>query len=161
MLFTVVLSIILLIFLLFWLLLWKLPQSQVAAVPEIKERIDLESKSRQTIAQILGGAALLVGLYFTSQTLRTTQEGQITDRFTKAIDQLGKDTLAVRLGGIYALERIARDSESDYRAVMEVLTAFVRESARVTTLPPGRPSGERETKESPHSTGISGKTTSH
>jgi hypothetical protein len=80
---------------LFWLLLWKLPQWQVAAVSEMKDRIDLESKSRQTLAQILGGAALLVGLYFTSQTLRTTQEGQITDRFTKAIDQLGKDTRAV------------------------------------------------------------------
>jgi hypothetical protein len=97
------------------------------AVPEMKDRIDLESKSRQTLAQILGGAALLVGLYFTSQTLRTTQEGQITDRFTKAIDQLGKDTLAVRLGGIHALERIAIDSEADHWAVMEVLTAFIRE----------------------------------
>jgi hypothetical protein len=112
---------------LFWLLLWKLPQWQVAAVPEVKDRIDLESKSRQTIAQILGGAALLVGLYFTSQTLRTTQEGQITDRFTKAIAQLGDKNLSVRLEGIYALERIAKDSESDHWSVMEVLTAFVRE----------------------------------
>src|SRR5262249_3829630 len=115
---------------LFWLLLWKLPQWQVAAVPEMEDRIDLESKSRQTLAQILGGAAFLIGLYFTAQTLRTTQEGQITDRFTKAIDQLGKDTLAVRLGGIYALERIARDSEPDHWAVMEVLTAFVREQTQ-------------------------------
>jgi uncharacterized protein YjbI with pentapeptide repeats len=115
---------------LFWLLLWKLPQWQVAAVPEIKDRIDLESKSRQTLAQILGGAALLVGLYFTSQTLRTTQEGQITDRFTKAIAQLGDKNVAVRLGGIYALERIAKDSEDDHWAVMEILTAFVREQTR-------------------------------
>jgi hypothetical protein len=106
MLFAIVLSIMLLIFLLFWLLLWKLPQWQVATVPAMKDRIDLESQSRQTLAQIVGGAVLLVGLYFTAQTLRTTQESQITDRFTKAIDQLGKDNLAVRLGGIYALERI-------------------------------------------------------
>jgi len=133
--FAIVLSIIL-IFLLFWLLLWKLPQWQVAAVPEMKDRIDLESKSRQTLAQILGGAALLVGLYFTSQTLRTTQEGQITDRFTKAITQLGDNNLAVRLGGIYALERIARDSESDHRSVMEVLTAFVREYSHGRAIPP-------------------------
>ena len=60
----------------------------------------------------------------------TTQEGQITDRFTKAIDQLGRDTLAVRLGGIYALERIAIDSEPDHWAVMQVLTAFVREQTQ-------------------------------
>jgi len=132
-----------------WLLLWKLPQWQVAAVPEMKDRIDLESKSRQTLAQILGGAALLVGLYFTSQTLRTTQEGQITDRFTKAITQLGDKNIAVRLGGIYALERIAKDSASDHWSVMEVLTAFVREQAPVKTLPPDKTSAERESMESP------------
>ena len=112
---------------LLWLLLWKLPQSQVAAVRDRKDRVDLEAKSRQTLAQMVGGAVLLVGLYFTAQTLRTTQEGQITDRFTKAITQLGDNNLAVRLGGIYALERIAKDSESDHWSVMEVLTAFVRE----------------------------------
>src|SRR5215211_1089315 len=121
---------------LFWLLLWKLPQWQVAAVPEIKDRLDLESKSRQTLAQILGGAALLVGLYFTSQTLRTTQEGQITDRFTKAITQLGDTNLAVRLGGIYALERIAKDSAFDHGSVIEVLTAFVREYSHGRANPP-------------------------
>jgi uncharacterized protein YjbI with pentapeptide repeats len=123
----------------FWLFLWKLPQWQVVGVPEMKDRIDLESKSRQTLAQILGGAALLVGLYFTSQTLWTTQEGQITDRFTKAITQLGDHNLAMRLGGIYALERIAKDSESDHWPVMEVLTAFVREQAPAQSLPENTP----------------------
>jgi uncharacterized protein YjbI with pentapeptide repeats len=56
----------------------------------------------------------------------------------------------VRLGGIYALERIARDSESDHWAVMEVLTAFVREQAPATTLPPDSTSREKETKASLH-----------
>jgi hypothetical protein len=77
-------------------------------------------------------AILLIGLYFTARTLWTTQEGQITDRFTKAIDQLGKtgsENLAIQLGGIYALERIARDSERDHGPIMEVLTAYVREHA--------------------------------
>src|SRR4030095_3240581 len=86
--------------------------------------------------QILGGAALLVGLYFTSQTLRTTQEGQITDRFTKAITQLGDTSLAVRLGGIYAFERITKDSPPDHWSVMEVLTAFVREYSHGRPHPP-------------------------
>ena len=149
---------------LLWLVLWWLPQWQVAAVPEEKERIDLETKSRQTMAQILGGAALLGGLFFTAQTLRIsqeglqvnqetlrinqqtlqiTQEGQITERFTKAIDQLGKpgeDNLAVRLGGIYALERIARDSTKDHGPIMEVLTAFVREQTHVQKTTPAKPS---------------------
>ena len=52
----------------------------------------------------------------------------MTDRYTKAIDQLGPDKgLDVRIGGIYALERIARDSPRDHPTIMEVLGAFIRE----------------------------------
>jgi uncharacterized protein YjbI with pentapeptide repeats len=42
------------------------------------------------LAQILAGTALLSGLYFTWRTLQVNREGQITERFTRAIDQLGK-----------------------------------------------------------------------
>jgi hypothetical protein len=135
-----------------------------------KEFYELQNNIRQTFLQalgllggLIGGAALLGGLYFTAQTLRasretlrvnqetlqTTQQGQITERFTKAIEQLGdKERLMVRLGGIYALGGIARDPKSDQWAVMEVLTAFVREQVPATTLLPDNTSGEKETKES-------------
>jgi type II secretory pathway pseudopilin PulG len=70
------------------------------------------------------------------ETLRLTEQGQITERFTRAIEQLGatddrgKKKLEIRLGGIYALERIAWDSpERDYSTVMEVLTAYIRANA--------------------------------
>jgi hypothetical protein len=66
------------------------------------------------------------------EELRLTRQGQITERFTRAIDQLGSEKLEIRLGGIYALERF--DKESPERAyhgtVMEVLTAYVRENSR-------------------------------
>lgn len=42
---------------------------------------------------------------------------------------MGSEQLEVKLGGIYALERIARDSEKDHWSIMEVLTAYVRENA--------------------------------
>ncbi len=86
-------------------------------------------------AQILAGTALLSGLYFTWRTLQVNREGQITERFTRAIEQLGathddkSKNLELRLGGIYALERIARESEEDHRSIMEVLTAYVRQHA--------------------------------
>ncbi len=64
------------------------------------------------------------------KTVEVAERGQITERFTRAIDQLGSGTLEVRLGGIYALERIARDSKDDHWTIMEALTAFVREKAR-------------------------------
>jgi len=38
----------------------------------------------------------------------------------------GRRLLDLRLGGIYALERIARDSEADRATIAEVLTAYIR-----------------------------------
>ena len=71
------------------------------------------------------------------RTLELTEQGQVTDRYTKAIEQLGSDKLDVRIGGIYALERIARDSTRDHPTVIEVLAAFIREHSREPLIPDG------------------------
>jgi uncharacterized protein YjbI with pentapeptide repeats len=102
------------------------------------ERLKAENDVRSTLLQALAGVVLLGGLYFTARTYQLNRqssartyeldrEGQITERFTRAIDQLGDEKLDVRLGGIYALERIARSSSHDHGPIMEVLTAFLRE----------------------------------
>jgi hypothetical protein len=93
-------------------------------------------------------------------TLEITRQGQITDRFTRAIDQLGQhgpDKLDVRLGGIYALERIARESAEDHGPIMEVLTAYLREHAlwkpaRAVPWQPVRAVGPVQPKEQPRGT---------
>lgn len=41
----------------------------------------------------------------TQENLKIAQEGQITERFTRAIEQLGNPATEIRLGGIYALGR--------------------------------------------------------
>jgi Pentapeptide repeats (8 copies) len=128
----------LLVLVLIWLPKWQ------AACPKLKpkERFEVENDARKTLAEIVGGAALLMGLYFTWSSLEVNREGQVTERFTKAIDQLGavndkgEKQLEIRLGGIYALERIARDSQKDHWPVMEVLTAYVRENAPWPSTPP-------------------------
>ena len=66
-----------------------------------------------------------------NQNAETANQKQITERFSKAIEQLGSDKPEVILGGIYTLERIARDSAPDQWTIMEVLTAFVRQNAPV------------------------------
>jgi hypothetical protein len=38
-----------------------------------------------------------------------TREGQVTDRYNAAVTNIGEDSLEVRLGGIYALQRIMQD----------------------------------------------------
>ncbi|UXY27563.1 pentapeptide repeat-containing protein [Streptomyces sp. HUAS TT20] len=58
-----------------------------------------------------------------------TREGQVTERYVEAIKLLASENLTERLGGIYALERIMRDSKKDHATVVEVLAAFVRQRA--------------------------------
>jgi hypothetical protein len=97
-----------------------------------------------TLAQILGGIALFSGLYVTWRTLQVNREGQITERFTRAIDHLAnRERLEIRLGGIYALERIARESEQDHWPIMHTLTAYIREHA------PWNPEQESSEEEAP------------
>jgi uncharacterized protein YjbI with pentapeptide repeats len=55
-----------------------------------------------------------------------------------AVEQIGRqgaDFLQVRLGGVYALERLARDSPRDQPTIIEVLSAFVRTNAPSPTAP--------------------------
>jgi uncharacterized protein YjbI with pentapeptide repeats len=126
---------------------------QAAQIPDAKERVaaqkdilqyqtDNQLKIWTAIVQAVAAAVLAIGGYFTWRNLRATQErleidrsAQITNRFTQAIGQLGAElkdgtpNLEVRLGGIYALERLSRDSAVDYWTIMEVLIAYVRQNA--------------------------------
>lgn len=102
----------------------------------VRERIDLVDNHRAMLIQSVTGLLLLGGLVFTAQgviytarTVEVAQQGQITDRYTKAVEQLGSATLQVRLGGVYALERLAEDSGRDAESVHDVLAAFVRDRA--------------------------------
>jgi uncharacterized protein YjbI with pentapeptide repeats len=93
------------------------------------QRVEAINATRTTLVQVMAGVVLTVGLIFTALNLHVSREGQITDRFTKAIGQLGDERLPVRLGGIYALERVARDSVRDHPQIIETLCAFVREQS--------------------------------
>ncbi|MFE5240084.1 MULTISPECIES: pentapeptide repeat-containing protein [unclassified Streptomyces] len=88
------------------------------------------------MAVSLPGLAALAALLFTwmqvgqaNKELRISEQGQITNRFNAAITNLGSDSLDVRLGGIYALERIMQDSTRDRATIVSVLTAYVRRHA--------------------------------
>ncbi|HEX8053022.1 MAG TPA: pentapeptide repeat-containing protein [Thermoleophilaceae bacterium] len=109
-----------------------------SAVKAEVDRVKLENDVRRTGAQILAGLLVLGGLFLTARSIRVTREGQLTERFSRAIDQLGHEELDVRLGGIYSLERIARDSASDRGPVNEVLSAWLRRKSRVRRRGTGR-----------------------
>jgi hypothetical protein len=91
---------------------------------------------------LTAGAGLLAtgAVLFTARKFVLSRDGQVTDRYAKAIEQLGSEKLDVRIGGICALERVARDSARDHPTAMEMLAAFIREHSHEQWPPPG-PSG--------------------
>jgi hypothetical protein len=109
-----------------------------------KDREELRLQRLQAVGQSLSGLAVLVGVVFTAvslvytaRALRSSQDGQITERYTRAVEQLGNtDSRDVRVGGIYALGRIADDSDRDAKTVVEVLTTYIEVHIRKDAVAP-------------------------
>ncbi|CAA9481983.1 MAG: hypothetical protein AVDCRST_MAG02-4735 [uncultured Rubrobacteraceae bacterium] len=121
----VIIALLILVFVPVWQV-----RNLVAEKPEDAQRkVELENETRRTIAQILGGVVILAGLYFTAQQVFLAREGQITERLTRATEQLGSDQPEIRIGGIYAFRRIAENSEDDFYPIVQILSTFIRENA--------------------------------
>ena len=57
----------------------------------------------------------------------TSQQGLLNERYQKGAEMLGSEVLAVRLGGIYALQRLAEEHPEGYHVpIMRLLCAYVR-----------------------------------
>src|SRR5580700_2552383 len=137
----------------FW---WWWPKWQVdrlaLEIKDPKARADVEDNFRKTVGQLLGGTAVLLGAWLaflqfsqqqqTAQQINQQQQAAqqqqqqaahdllISNQVSKGFEQLASDKMAMRLGGIYALEGAMNASErpEQYRGpVLEMLCAFVRE----------------------------------
>jgi hypothetical protein len=62
----------------------------------------------------------------TDLTNRDATERRITELYTKAVEQLGNDKAPVRLGGLYALERLAQDNPAQRQTIVNVICAYLR-----------------------------------
>ncbi|MFH9656413.1 pentapeptide repeat-containing protein [Streptomyces anulatus] len=76
-------------------------------------------------------------------------QGQVTGRYVEAVKLLGSDNIHARLGGIYGLERVMKDSDRDHQSVTEVLAAFVRNKLRESATVPSEVHGDQETQDVP------------
>jgi hypothetical protein len=137
---------------------WLLPDTRGLSPAD---RVKAQTDFRNTLVTMLAGLAVAGGAIVGALNFRETsrqnravlevqRRGQVTERFTRAIEQLGQlgpEKLAVRLGGIYALEQIAMDSEELHWPVMEVLTAYVLHT----------PEDDHETGSRPRSAGKVGR----
>jgi uncharacterized protein YjbI with pentapeptide repeats len=88
------------------------------------------------LAAVIGAVAALLaslgGLVFSNLTYRQgteqarqAQVAQTSERFSRSVEQLGSDSIAVRIGAVYSFDRLMQDSEVDQQAVVDILSAFI------------------------------------
>ena len=67
---------------------------------------------------------------------QTAQQSLLNERYQTATDMIGSSILAVRLGGIYALQGLAEQNPEQYHVpVMQLLCSFVRHPTEVEGQP--------------------------
>jgi hypothetical protein len=115
-------------------------------VPNPVERLRLQNDVRTTLLSGIAGIFFFTTAYFTARQLQTAREqlavsqeqlrinerGHVTERLTRAVDQLASDSRPAQVGAIYALERLAQDHEELRSTFLEIVSAYVREHAPCT-----------------------------
>jgi uncharacterized protein YjbI with pentapeptide repeats len=112
------------------------------------DRRNLQNDVRSALLQAIVGGAVLFGVLFTWQQqqvtsrqladqLVLTRQGQVGERFSRAVGQIGSDSIDVRLGGLYELEQLAHQAADRRLATIEVVAAYIRQHARPPAGNPG------------------------
>ncbi|WP_145503680.1 pentapeptide repeat-containing protein [Streptomyces sp. CFMR 7] len=107
-------------------------------------------KTTVTVLTLIG--AVLAALYaYRKQLLdegasHRADATQLTERYTKAAEQLGHEQAAVRLAGVYAMARLADDWPEQRQVCVDVLCAYLRMPYETDINEPGFRHGEREVR---------------
>ncbi len=96
-------------------------------------RLEALSSRRTSLVQLFAAAVVLVGFFFTYQsllvsrrTLSATTDNQLAERYAKSLELVdAANSVDVRLGGILALDRIARTSEADRETIARFLSTLL------------------------------------
>jgi hypothetical protein len=105
------------------------------------DRRKLQNDVRTALLQAIVAGAVLVGVLFTWQQqqatsrdiarqLTVTRQGQVGERFSRAVGQLGNKSIDVRLGALYELEQLALQAPERRRVIIEVVASYIRQHAR-------------------------------
>ncbi len=102
---------------------WLVPPAVYRPADQADARASLQSGLLTAAAAMV---AVVGGLVALAETRRSNENTHVRELYSLAVTQLGADDETIRLGGIFALERIATDSPADQRTVVAVLSAFIR-----------------------------------
>ncbi|MFD9948942.1 pentapeptide repeat-containing protein [Nonomuraea sp. NPDC059023] len=112
-------------------LLQGLPQLPIPQ--QVSTRIEALRTALAAAAGVGAGVTLLLAVrrqrhqeVATWHTTHDAAERRVTELYTKAVEQLGNAQAPVRLGGLYALERLAQDSPALRQTVVDVVCAYLR-----------------------------------
>ncbi|MEV0645497.1 pentapeptide repeat-containing protein [Phytomonospora sp. NPDC050363] len=103
-----------------------------------------EAGVRGALLQAVAGALLVLGgltawrqMLIARQSHHLSRRTAVTEAFSRAVEQLGTagESTAVRLGGVYALDRIAEDDPRERGRIAEILAAFIREHGAAGQVP--------------------------
>jgi uncharacterized protein YjbI with pentapeptide repeats len=95
------------------------PQDSAVRVELIKTALAIGAGTGGVVALVLSGRRGW-------STEHDATERRITELYTKAVEQLGSDKAPVRLGGLYALERLAQASPELRQTIVDVICAYLR-----------------------------------
>ncbi|HYX71210.1 MAG TPA: pentapeptide repeat-containing protein, partial [Nitrososphaera sp.] len=89
----------------------------------------LNGKLRDLAISAAGGFVLFILMQFVFDPLGpmcSSSKREEKPQISQAMEQLRKPDMSSRVAGIYALERIAKDSKSDHWRIVEILTSYIR-----------------------------------
>ena len=98
---------------------------------------DSVSTTIRNLGLLIGGAIAIVLAAWRSKVAEgqadTAQQSLLNERYQKGAEMLGSEVLAVRLGGIYALQQLAAEEPLRYHVnVMRLFCAFVVHASKDT-----------------------------
>jgi len=126
------------------LLIVSIPKLQIHKITsnhESKGPLELENEYRQTLVQILGGAALIATVYTAFDNAKIAHEsitqstrsyelarhGQISERILKAMEMLSKEkNIDAKVAAIHVLEQVAIEDPQSEWLITETLSDYLR-----------------------------------
>ncbi|GGQ77420.1 hypothetical protein GCM10010166_54210 [Couchioplanes caeruleus subsp. azureus] len=105
------------------------------SAPAERAKLQIEAIKYGLGSVAAGGAAAALLLALRRQrheenvhehTVDDAAERRVTDLYTKAVELLGSTDAAVRLGALYALERVAQNNPRQRQTIVNVLCAYLR-----------------------------------